>query len=267
MGNTVIISILSMAGLGLFSASVLAFVNQKLKVEKDPKVERIEKALPGLNCGACRFTTCFRYAEMLAKGEAAPDLCKAGGETVIERLSEILDVKVEKKTKETAIILCGADESRRKKKAIYAGIKTCAAVHQTFGGELLCGYGCLGYGDCVKACPFGAITMVNGLPRVDKVKCTACGKCVTSCPRRIISLEKIDSKNFVYVACNNPDKGAETRKACPVGCIACGLCQKMTDGIFLIENNLARAQYDRIKNISNAEEVINKCPTKCIVKL
>ncbi|MGB2705771.1 MAG: RnfABCDGE type electron transport complex subunit B [Candidatus Omnitrophota bacterium] len=267
MDNTIITSIVSMAGLGFFFASVLALVNQKLKVREDPRIERIAEALPGVNCGVCGFTNCHEYAVALAKGEIPPDRCKAGGEKVINSLSEILGVKIEKKTKQVAILHCGADASRRKKKANYTGIKSCVAAHDTFGGEILCGYGCLGYGDCREACPFGAITIINSLPRIDKDKCTACGKCVSSCPRDLISVEKIESDNFLYVACNNFDKGPEVRKTCPVGCIACGLCEKQTDGVFHLENNLARVRYNQIKNIGNTEEVINKCPTKCILKL
>jgi len=109
--------------------------------------------------------------------------------------------------------------------------------------------------------------MINGLPKVDKGKCVACGKCVALCPRKLITLEKIDSANFIYVACNNPDKCAETRKVCPVGCIGCGLCQKLTGGVFHVENNLAHAQYERMKDIKDIGEVTGKCPTKCILSI
>ena len=254
-----------MAGLGLFFASVLAVVNKKLKVKEDPGIERIEKALPGVNCGVCGFANCRQYAEALVKEETSPSQCKAGGEEVINRLSEILNIKIEKKVDRIAVLRCGADEAVRKKKAIYTGVKTCLAAHNTFGGEVSCEYGCLGYGDCMRACPFGAITMVNGLPKIDKDKCTACGRSVISCPRNLITLEKIDSGALVYVACSNPDKGPRTRKVCSVGCIACGLCQKLTGGIFYVENNLARVKYDKVRNIGNIEEVINKCPTRCSV--
>jgi len=264
--NTILISILSMAGLGLFFASVLAFVSQRLKVKEDPRVERIEKeALPGLNCGVCGFPNCRQYAEALAKEEALPDQCKAGGEEVIKRVSEILNIEVKKKVEQIAVVHCGADETARKKKAVYTGIRTCLAAHNTFGGEVACEYGCLGYGDCMKACPFDAITMVRGLPKINKDKCIACGKCVISCPRNLITMEKIDSRTLIYVACSSLNKGPETRKVCSVGCIACGICQKLTGGIFYVENNLARIQYDKAKNIQNADEIINKCPTKCIV--
>lgn len=264
MGTTVVASILSMAGLGLFFASVLAIVNQKLKVKEDPRIEAIENVLPGVNCGACGFTGCRQYAEALAKGEVLPDACKAGGEGVLAGLCGILGVEVEKKIKEIPLVHCGADTSERKRKAIYAGIKTCVAAHNTSGGEILCGYGCLGYGDCAKACPFGAIEMINGLPAIDKNKCTSCGKCASQCPRGLISIEKITVSNFIYVACNNPEKGPETRKICKLGCIACGLCQKLTGNVFHVENNLARVGYDKMQNIKNAEEIIKKCPTKCI---
>ncbi|NQU95358.1 MAG: RnfABCDGE type electron transport complex subunit B [Candidatus Omnitrophica bacterium] len=267
MANTVITSILSMAGLGLFFASVLAFMNQKLKVEEDPRVEKIAGVLPGVNCGACAFTNCHLYAEALIKGKAQPDQCRAGGEQVASAISEILGVKVKKRIKEIATVHCGADASKRKKKATYLGIKTCVAAHNIFGGEILCEYGCLGYGDCREACPFGAVKLVDGLPEIDKDKCTACAKCVVVCPRNIISLQKMESKDFLYITCNNPSKGAETRKVCPVGCIACGICQKVTDGIFYVENNLAHVRSERIKEIVNPQEVVGKCPTKCIAKL
>jgi RnfABCDGE-type electron transport complex B subunit len=264
MGNTVAASIISMAGLGLFFASVLAIVNQKLKVKEDPKIEAIEDVLPSANCGVCGFTGCRQYAEALVKGEELPDKCKAAGEEAIARLSEILGVEIEKKTKAAAIVHCGADDSKRKKKAVYTGIKTCVAAHNISGGENLCEYGCLGYGDCMNACPFGAIKMVSGLPVIDRNKCTACGKCKASCPRSLITVEKINAENFIYVACNNPDNGPETRRACDVGCIACSLCQKLTGGVFRLENNLAGVEYDRMSEIKNVEEVITKCPTKCI---
>jgi len=267
MGNTVVASVLSMAGLGLLFASLLAIVNQKLRVEEDPKVQKIENALPGLNCASCGYTSCHHYAELLAKGEAQPDMCKAGGDETISSLSEILGVKVQKKLKEIAILHCGADGSVRKKKAIYVGLKTCIAAHNMSGGENLCAYGCLGFGDCMRVCPFGAITMLNGLPGINGNKCTACGKCVEACPRGMITVEKITARNMLYVSCNNPERGPETRKTCNVGCIACGICQKLSAGVFAVNENLARVQYEKMSEIANSEEVIKKCPTKCIAKL
>ena len=255
-----------MAGLGLFFASVLAFVNQKLAVEDDPTVAKLVEALPGLNCSACGYTNCHQYAEALAKKETTPDLCKAGGEQIACMISGILGVEVEKRVKELAIVHCGADSTKRQEKAKYIGLKTCAGANANFGGKTMCEYGCLGYGDCKVACPFGAIVLVNELPKIDKDKCTACGKCVEACPRNIISVQKLDAPNFLYVACSNTDKGADTRKVCKAGCIGCGFCQRLTANIFHVDNNLARVEYPKLKDISNSEEVVSKCPTKCILK-
>lgn len=256
-----------MAGLGFFFASVLAFMDRKLKVKENPITEKIENALPGLNCGVCGFMGCRQYAEALMKGKVKTNLCKPGGEDVSREISGILGIKAEKKSRETAILHCCAGNSVRKKKANYVGIKTCQAAHNTFGGEALCDYGCLGYGDCLKACPFGAISMVDGLPKVDKTKCTACGRCVSRCPRSLFTIEKIDSPNFAYVACSNLDKGPEAKKICPVACIACGICQRLTGGTFYVDGNLARVHSEGLNNLNSTKEIVDKCPAKCIMSL
>ena len=109
--------------------------------------------------------------------------------------------------------------------------------------------------------------MKGALPRVDKEKCTACEKCAPACPRHLITVEKIAAENFIFVTCSNLEKGPDTRKVCDVGCIACGLCQKITDGVFHVENNLALVEYDNMGRIGNIEEVAGKCPAKCIARL
>lgn len=42
---------------------------------------------------------------------------------------------------------------------------------------------CNGSGECAKACPFNAITMVKGKPKLDLKKCHGCGVCVSRCPQ------------------------------------------------------------------------------------
>ena len=63
----------------------------------------------------------------------------------------------------------------------------------------------MGYGSCVKACPFDAIHIVNGIAVVDKGKCKACGKCVAVCPRHLIEI--IPYKSNYTVNCSSNDKG------------------------------------------------------------
>jgi len=93
------------------------------------------------------------------------------------------------------------------------------------GGQKTCSFGCLGFGDCVEACPFDAIEMdENGIPSVDRENCTGCGKCVEVCPKDIIELWPVNRE--VVVACSSHDKGGIARKACSMACIGCKKCEK-----------------------------------------
>lgn len=48
---------------------------------------------------------------------------------------------------------------------------------------------CIGCGECEKACGFGAMSVVDGLARVDTNACTLCGACVEACPEESIGIE------------------------------------------------------------------------------
>lgn len=49
---------------------------------------------------------------------------------------------------------------------------------------------CTGCTLCVRACPFGAISMANKKAVIDMAKCTLCGACVTACKFSAIELKK-----------------------------------------------------------------------------
>ena len=263
-----LVAILSMAGLGAFFAIVLAIASKKLFVKEDPRVERIEGILPGVNCGACGSASCQVFAERVLTQEASVNGCVPGGANVAERLADVLGVKSQAADKKTAVVHCGVKSEEKKRRANYQGVKSCRASTLVAGGDLSCVYGCLGYGDCARVCPFEAIIMKDGLPQIDREKCTGCGNCVKDCPRGIISLETWDGGHpLIAVTCSSLDKGKSVKSICPVGCIACKLCEKVCPELFKVENNLARVDIRKIKEDTDWKKPLEKCPTKCIVKL
>lgn len=48
---------------------------------------------------------------------------------------------------------------------------------------------CVGCGRCVKVCPQGALTLVDGKSHVDVSKCIGCFECITVCPVKAISID------------------------------------------------------------------------------
>lgn len=260
----VLIPILTMGALGLIFSVGLAIAYQKLKVEEDPKVVILSEALPQANCGACGYSGCRAFAEAVIKGEAETNGCPVGGEETIIKIAEIMGVKAGEVVKKIARILCHGDTEAAKDRGIYLGITTCYAANLT-GGNKLCPYGCLGFGDCVLACPFDAIHMGgDGLPVVDGKKCTACGKCVEACPRNIIELVPLAQNMLVF--CRNLDKGIAPKKACKNACIGCGICARACPEAIIMENNLAIIK-DYKKIDPEKIPAIEKCPTNAIGRL
>jgi len=271
MDSLTTVSVLSMAGLAIIFASILAFADKKLKVEEDPKVDRINHLLPGVNCGACGFVSCHDFAEHIVKEGIDPAKCCVAGEETVEKLFKEAGLSGEKIYPKTPLVHCAAEEENKKPAAEYKGIETCDAAGLVFGGGMQCQYGCMGFGDCSEACPFDALHMVNKLPKVDLKKCTGCSKCAEACPRKIIEMaEKGDEKIF-YVACSSYDNALRVREICGVGCIACGICEKLSpEKFFKVENNLSRRDQTKHKKKEKQEEIrkiADKCPTKVIKDL
>ena len=258
----VLASILTMGFLGLVFAVILAAANAKLKIEEDPRLEALEDVLPGINCGACGYASCRALAEALIGGEALPVTCVVGGRAVAERIAQVLGREFKETTRRAAVMHCLAQNGDKKKRAVYRGVATCAAAELVAGGDLDCVYGCLGYGDCERACPFDAIHIIDGLAQVDYSKCTACGLCAQACPRGMICVEELPLDANYVVFCNSNDPGREVRSFCKVGCIACGICVKNCPvKAPKLENNLASIDLTKCKMHAICEE---KCPRNVI---
>lgn len=212
------------SGIGFLCGLGLAFANLFMRVRGNEKAEAIAAVLPGANCGACSFSGCQAYAEALSTGKVKTTLCVVGGDKVAAQISEILGVAASAVEKKTAVVFCRGSADETKKKYQYQGISTCKAASALFGGDGECRFGCIGLGDCVSACGYGAVSVRNGVAVVNTDKCVACGLCMNACPKHIIKL--LPKKITPLVLCMNTDKGAQTRKVCSAGCTGCRLCAK-----------------------------------------
>jgi Na+-translocating ferredoxin:NAD+ oxidoreductase RNF subunit RnfB len=258
----ILIPILTLGLLGLLFGIGLALASKKFAVKTDPRLEKIVGLLPGANCGACGGAGCFGFAESLLSGKVSIDACRVSEEKIKEKIVQLLGQKLEKEVKKIAVLLCNGG-IKVKDRFLYQGIEDCVAANLVLGGQKECVWGCLGFGDCERVCPFGAIKMSGeGLPIVDKDKCKACNKCVLVCPKKLFTLVPITHN--VYVACSSHDLGKDTIAVCPVGCIACRKCEQVcpVDAIHVIDN-LAVLDYDKCTSCGKCVEV---CPTKTIRK-
>ncbi|MBW1981372.1 MAG: FAD-dependent oxidoreductase [Deltaproteobacteria bacterium] len=207
---------LAIGGLGLLAGVGLAIASKVFYVYIDPKVEELEEALPGANCGGCGMPGCSAAAQAIVLGKLAPNCCVGGGPEVHARVAEILGVEVEEREPQIAHIGCRYSVQEADLKYIYDGVDDCRAAVLLAGGPKECPIGCIGLGSCVKACPFEALSMGDdGLPVVDEHLCTGCGTCVRTCPKGIIALTSVTDRilgEYTTDECTAP-----CQRTCPAG--------------------------------------------------
>ena len=266
----IIIAIAILGGLGLVFGLVLSAASKVFYVETDPRLDQLNEALPGANCGGCGYAGCGAYAEAVLKGEAEIGKCASGGNECAQAMAAVMGVKAEAVTRRVAMVCCSGEKTYdaegnqtkgAKIKANYEGFHDCLAASKVGGsGPLSCKFGCLGYGTCTTACKYGAIKVVNGVARVDEDLCVGCMACAAVCPRHLII--PVEPDRNVVITCNSMAKGAVTTRSCTVGCIGCGLCKKICPkGAITVEKNLARIDYTKCDNCGLCATV---CPKKLI---
>lgn len=249
---------------GLIIGLLLGVASIKFKVEVDEKEEAVLNALPGNNCGGCGYPGCSGLAAAIAKGEARVNQCPVGGEAVGKVIAGIMGVEEEATEKKVAFVHCQGDCDKTRTDYDYTGVEDCRMLSFVpGGGPKSCNYGCLGFGSCVKVCPFDAIKVENGVAVVDRDKCKACGKCVEVCPKNLIEL--IPYSAGYAVACKSHDKGPVVMKACDTGCIGCSLCARNcpVDAVTM-DNFLASIDQSKCISCGTCKE---KCPKGAIRRL
>lgn len=253
-----------MALVGLFFGLVLAYANKKLAVEMNPLIHVVEDVLPKGQCGACGFAGCQAYAEaVVLDKDVSPSLCIPGKKIVAEQVAKLTGKAAAEIEPRFAFIKCWQPATGNSKYT-YSGINDCWAATLCQAGPKECEYGCIGLGTCVKQCVFDAIKISDqGLPVIDKEKCTGCGKCATACPKHVIDMIPTDAHVAVY--CNSLDKGAVVRKICKVGCIGCSICVKQCPHAAIkMKDNLAVVDSSICIEKCDDPVCMEKCPTKVL---
>lgn len=260
--NNIVSAVLTVGLIGLVFGLLLAFASVIFKVDTDERTEKIEEILPGANCGGCGYAGCGAYARAVVEDGAPIDACVVGKSPVAEKIGLIMGKRAEKTVPKTARVMCGGDCGKATDKYEYYGLHDCNAANKLAGGQKACAYGCLGYGTCAEVCPFDAINIKGGIAVVDEEKCTACGKCVKACPKKLIEIVPVN--NRVSVLCKNTKSGKEVNTYCKAGCIACKICEKNCPFEAIeVTDNLARIDGEKCKSCGIC---VQKCPKQTIIK-
>ncbi len=252
----------TMTSMAVVMSYILGWANKAFHVPVDPRVEAANVALPGANCGGCGYVGCNEYAEAVVAGTAAVNLCNVGGESCAAALADIMGIQVEQSWPYRPIIHCAAHYGDRLQRNDYRGEHSCTAANLVANIQG-CTYGCLGFGDCSRACDYDALHIVDGLSVVDYEKCVGCKACAATCPRNIITMTPFKSERMLAVVCSNKDSIKEAKTVCNVGCLGCKACEKACS-LFSVQDNLSTLNYeeycaDHMEDLIKASE---KCPRK-----
>lgn len=247
--------------IGLLIGLFLGVASKKLEVPVDEKELLIRDLLPSANCGGCGYAGCDACAKAIAIGEAPVTVCPVASSEIHAEIAKVVGSSVEATERQVAYVNCVGSCDKSKINSSYYGPKDCKLAAGIAGnGSKACGYGCMGYGSCIKVCAFDAIHIVDGVALVDKEKCTACGMCVSECPNNLIEL--VPHKARTLVGCSSHDKGKDVKTVCSTGCIGCKLCVRACEyDAIHVEDNLAKIDYSKCTNCGACVKV---CPVKVI---
>ena len=256
----ILIAFLVIFAVALVAGVLLLIISHFFATEENPLQKEIRECLPSINCGACGYRGCDDYAAALVTGEAKPNLCVPGAQSVTDKISALLGVEAEPFKDVVAFVACNGRCDATGSMAEYEGVPSCLAASMMYGGPNDCRFRCLGRGDCVKVCPSDAICLSDGIALINTARCLGCGLCADACPKHIIAMVPQQAKTVVM--CSNTQKGADARKVCKNACIGCKKCEKSCpEGAITVENNLAVIDYQKCTGCGDCVKV---CPTGCL---
>ena len=194
-----------LAATAVIAAILLTVASTLFSVKENERFAPVRDCLPGANCGACGYSGCDAYAKALSEGKTEnTSLCVPGGVDTAKSIAEILGVEAKGVIPRVAYVRCNGKCDAVERKYRYEGHLSCRTADMAYSGDKACAFACLGYGDCADACPKDAISVIDGVAKVDPQKCIGCGICVRSCPNNIISLSYLGnrSKNIILKSVN-----------------------------------------------------------------
>ena len=251
--------------LGVFAAIALVLtvcillVAKFCKTNADEKAEAILSHLAGANCGGCGCTGCAGFAEKLARGEASLADCHVTEAGEKAEIAKVLGVPFAASKPTVSVCRCSGGV-HAKDEFVYSGAADCTEENKFAGGHKVCKYGCLGDGNCTRACPESAIALPGACADVDPDKCISCGACILNCPKGLFMRIPADAK--VYIACASHERGKAVIDACEYGCIACGKCVRTCpEGAISMQDNLPVIDYEKCVNCGKCAEA---CPRRTI---
>ena len=166
--NAIWIAVAAVSLLGLAFGAILGYASRRFAVEDDPVVEKIDEILPQSQCGQCGYPACRPYAEAISCNGEKINRCAPGGEAVMLKIAELLNVEPQP--------LDGEAQELTPARMV-------AVIDEN---------NCIGCTKCIQACPVDDIIGTNKtMHTIIPDLCTGCELCVAPCPTDCISRIKV----------------------------------------------------------------------------